>query len=144
MPPKTIPMTNNKRKLDSTEDDNDQPTKKINLDPSEADMVILSDEPAIATEASKTADVSDESNQMEIIPTAQNNNNNNADDDNEPIQIQPKYRETIQKEIKRMAGVDYSTTFIQEGVWLPPEVMINIMLSLSRTTVAIMTRVCKV
>ena len=60
------------------------------------------------------------------------------------LDLRPTYRQAIQDEVHRMKGMDYSNTHVQRDVWLPPEVMINIMLSPSRTTVAIMTRVCKV
>lgn len=146
MPPKS-----NKRKLD-TDDEKQEANKKVQLEAPNSNA--SASKASESTTSNNNSMVLDNNNsnarkleeEIDMIveqPTAAVREEGQPDGDG-IVDLRPKYRQAIQDEVHRMKGMDYTTTIVQRDIWLPAEVMINIMLSLSRTTVAIMTRVCKV
>lgn len=98
MPPKT-----NKRKFDGV-DNNEASTKKLNLDVSAGIEIVVEEnknELGMEVETNKTPSNPKEGEMDEEIERLSDAN------------LAPKFRATIQNEVKRMKGLDYSTTIIQ-------------------------------
>jgi hypothetical protein len=147
MPPKL-----NKRKLDSNEEENQDANKKVHLDVTSNSSTGSGNAMAVQfgvvgnegeLDVAMAIDESKPVVSAANLPGGALDGGDGGDGDG-VLDLRPTYRQTIQDEVHRMKGMDYSTALVQAAVWLPCEVMLMIMLSLSRTTVAIMTRVCKV